>query len=435
MISGHRARLRAVALLTACWLAILVLGPVSSAEAHNELLKATPADGSTLAHLPESGRLEFAETVQPADLTVVVGGKDLWVSAVPGDAHALDFDLANVTPAKTLVITWTVVDEHDGHRSGGTLRLHLTGAKTSDRAETTVPAHREPLLLEPVERVSKVVGYLAMAVVCGGLFFLALIWPAGAATRRARTLLVTSVIAGLAASAGSVAVVLWRGSQQSVAVTLATDYGRAATSEVLIWLLAAVLVGAVLQLDEVAVRGLAWRVGAVAIAGGLVRVAGINAHATQGKQPMLGIAADFLHLTAVSAWVGGLVMLSVCLLPRRRIDELEEVVPKFSVLALSSVLAIVASGLLLLWEVSRGIDGFWSTHYARVLVVKLSLFAVVMLAAMKSKRWVDSALADAVVTHRRTALRSLTVSVATETVLVIAVLAAASVLVTSSPGQ
>ena len=43
-------------------------------------------------------------------------------------------------------------------------------------------------------------------------------------------------------------------------------------------------------------------------------------------------------------------------------------------------------------------------------------------------------LADAVTTHRRTAVRSFAVSVATETVLVLAVLAAASVLVTSSPG-
>ena len=435
MSPRHRDRLRAVALLTACWLAILVLGPAGSAEAHNELLKATPADGSTLAHLPESGRLEFAETVQPADLTVVVGGKNLWVAAVPGDAHALDFDLGSVKPAKTVVITWTVIDEHDGHRSGGALRVHLTTATKTHGKEAVAPAGHGPRLLGPLERVSKVVGYLAMAVLCGGLFFLALLWPAGAATRRARTLLVLSVGAGLVASAGSVAVVLWRAGHQPVLDTLAADYGRAATSEVLIWLLAAVVVGAVLQLDEVAVRGLPWRVGAVAVAGGLVRVAGINAHATQGGQPLVGIAADFLHLVAVSAWIGGLVMLSVCLLPRRRLDELEEVVPKFSVLALTSVLTIVTSGLLLLWEISRGIDGFWSTHYAHVLVIKLSLFAVVMLAAMKSKRWVDSALADAVAAHRRTAMRSFAVSVATETVLVVAVLAAASVLVTSSPGQ
>jgi copper transport protein len=228
--------------------------------------------------------------------------------------------------------------------------------------------------------------------------------------------------------------VLWRASDLDVGDALATDYGRAASSMVLLWLLAAVVVAAVLQLDESAVQGVAWRVGAVVVAGGIIRVAGINAHATQGNDRILGIVADFLHLTAMSAWVGGLVMLSVCLLPSGRLNELEQVVPKFSRVALVSVLMIVASGLLLLWDISRGIDGFWTTHYARVLVVKLGIFSLVMLAAMKSKRWVQTTLADAVATHRRTAVRSFAVSVAAETVLVLAVLAAASVLVTSSPG-
>ena len=127
-------------------------------------------------------------------------------------------------------------------------------------------------------------------------------------------------------------------------------------------------------------------------------------------------------------------MLSVCLLPRKELDELERVIPRFSRVALVSVLTIVGSGLLLLWDISRGIDGFWSTHYARVLVLKLGIFSLLMLAAMKSKQWVQKTLADAVATHRRTAVRSFAVSVGAETVLVMAVLAAASVLVTSSPG-
>jgi copper transport protein len=111
------------------------------------------------------------------------------------------------------------------------------------------------------------------------------------------------------------------------------------------------------------------------------------------------------------------------------------VVPGFSKVALGSVATLVTSGLLLIWDISRGIDGFWSTHYARVLIIKLALFSLVMLLAMKSRRWVQTALADAVSAHRRTAARSFAVSVAAETVLVIAVLAAAGVLVTSSPGR
>jgi copper transport protein len=410
----------------------LVAGP---AQAHNELVKATPADGTTFAHLPDQGRMQFAETLVPADLSIRVGTTTLPVSAVPGDAHTVTFDLSTVKPAKTVLVTWTVVDSHDGHRSGGSLRWHVEKAASSTTESSASPSSSgSPRLLRPLELASKIVGYLAMALLVGGLLFLAVLWPAGAAARRPRALLAATVVAGVLASAGSVGVVLWRNADQSVGEALATDYGRAATSMVLIWLLAAVVVAAVLQLDRTAVRGIAWRVGAILVSAGLIRVAGINAHATQGNERILGIAADFLHLTAVSAWVGGLVMLSVCLLPRGELDEIEEVVPKFSRVAQVSVLMIVSSGLLLLWDISRGIDGFWATHYSHVLVLKLSLFSLVMLAAMKSKRWVQTTLAEAVAAHRRTAVRSFAVSVAAETVLVLAVLSAASVLVTSSPG-
>jgi len=426
-------RVRAAGLLGAVLAAALLTLVPAPAQAHNELLKATPADGTTLSHLPERGRMQFAETLVPADLTVEVGSTTLPVAAVPGDPYAVTFDLGSVKPASTVLVTWTVVDSHDGHRSGGSLRWHVRkAAAAASEASAALPSG--PRLLRPLELTSKIVGYLAMALLVGGLLFLALLWPEGAVTRRVRVVLAVTVAAGALASAGSLAVVLWRAANQTVGQALATDYGRAAASMVLIWLLAAVVVAAVLQLDQAAVRGIAWRISAVLVSAGLIRVAGINAHATQGDHRVLGIAADFLHLTAVSAWVGGLVMLSVCLLPRGELDEIEAVVPKFSRVAQVSVLMIVSSGLLLLWDISRGIDGFWATHYAHVLVVKLSLFSLVMLAAMKSKRWVQTTLADAVAAHRRTAVRSFAVSVAAETVLVLAVLSAASVLVTSSPG-
>jgi putative copper export protein/methionine-rich copper-binding protein CopC len=442
MSARYGDRVRRVALTLAA-VGAIVLGGLAVAEpaaAHDELVRATPADGSAMKQLPASGRLRFSEELRPADVTVTVGSTRLPVSAVAGDPRAVDFDLSEVSPDGTVAVTWMAVDSHDGHRTSGVLRWHVadpspSAAPAPHAGGAGLPAPRgEPRPRRALELASKVVGYLAMALFVGGLLFLALLWPEGASTRRARVVLAASLVAGVGASAGTVAVVLWRAHGQTVGEALATDYGRAASATLLVWLLGAVVVASVLQQDTTAVRGVAWRVGAVVVSAGLIRVMGINAHATQGDHRTLGIAADFLHLTAVSAWVGGLVMLSVCLLPRRRLEELEAVVPRFSVVALLSVLAIVASGLLLLWDVSRGIDHFWATHYAHVLVLKLAIFALVMLAAMKSKRWVETTLAEAIAAHRRTAVRSFAVSVAAETVLVLAVLAAAGVLVTSSPG-
>ena len=154
-------------------------------------------------------------------------------------------------------------------------------------------------------------------------------------------------------------------------------------------MLAAVIVVGLVQGGQDAVRGLAWRVGALVVGIGLIRATSMNAHGSQGSDPAWGEVADLLHLAGVSAWVGGLVMLTVGVLPRGRLDELEVVVPRFSKVAQISVLLIVASGLILVWRLIWPIDGLLSTHYNRVLAIKLGLFVLVMVAAAASKRWVD----------------------------------------------
>ncbi|GAB3884710.1 hypothetical protein GCM10029964_046150 [Kibdelosporangium lantanae] len=76
----------------------------------------------------------------------------------------------------------------------------------------------------------------------------------------------------------------------------------------------------------------------------------------------------------------------------------------------------------------------FTTGYGRLLLVKLALFAVVLGAAQLSKRWVSRRLDFAVVLRGDSAtVRPFVYSVAVETVLVIAVLVAASLLVTANP--
>jgi copper transport protein len=293
--------------------------------------------------------------------------------------------------------------------------------------------------LELLTRSNLVVGYLATAVLIGGLVFLSFLWPAGAAERRTHRLLATSVLAGLGSSVVAAALFLERVTGE---VTLdgvlhgplAEDHGRPYAALALLWLLAGVVVVAVLQGGADVVRRLPWRVGALAVAVGLLRTRGLNAHAAESGQPFWGAVADFLHLAGVSAWVGGLTLMLVCLLPGRSLAELHQVVPRFSRVALGSVLMIVSSGLILLWQIVAPLDGFWSSDYSRVLVVKFVLFGAVMLAAMNSKRWVEKTLAKAVASHRTGAARFFAASVAAESALAVAVLGAASVLTTSSPG-
>jgi copper transport protein len=434
-----RGCLAAAVVFAAAVLTLLLAPP---AEAHTELEKSTPANGATLKKLPVQATLVFSEEVSARDLTVKAGDRVLPVRQVR--SQVLGVDLRSVKAAKDVRLTWKLVGSADGHGSSGVLELHVDRAASAGSAtpkEEAPPEDEATALPEEPREIgwlaasSRVLGYLALAVFIGGLLFVSVLWPAGAHERRTQVVLGIAVVSGIVAAVNAMVVVLWRASGTlTLRQALTEDFGRVDAATILLWLLAAVVVVALVQGGERVVSGLAWRVGALFVAAGLVRTAGMNAHATQTEEPAWGIVAGFLHLSAVSAWVGGLTVLSLCLLPRRRLAELEEVVPKFSKVAAVSVLTIVVSGAILLWQIVASVDGFWATHYSRVLMVKLALFALVMLAAMKSKHWVDRRLARAVESRRRTATRSFAVSVAAETLLVVSVLGAVGVLVTSSPG-
>ena len=433
-MSDPRRALRLALALLFAGLAVL-LSPAAPAQAHTELVRSSPPDGAALRELPPAVTLLFSEPVTASDLTAVAGQRMLPVRQLR--ARVLRVDLRSLGNATDVQLVWRLVSSHDGHESTGSIRLYVG---TPPASAAPVGPTEEPRAIGLLEVWSRILGYLSLTVFVGGLFFLSVLWPAGADERRTRILLGAAVAGGAIAAADTLAVAQWRAAPGvSLAATLADDFGRAHSVLLLLWLLAAVVVVAAAQRGEVVVRSLPWRVGAIAVALGLVRTTGMTAHASQTRHPTWGVVADFLHVTAVSAWVGGLLVLALCLLPRRQLSELERVVPGFSKVALASVLVIVTSGLILLWQIAGSVDGFWSTHYARVLLVKLAFFALVLTAAFQSKRWVETHLLTGTETgHRfapRTTTRAFALSVGAESVLVLTVLTAVGVLVTTSPGM
>ena len=77
-------------------------------------------------------------------------------------------------------------------------------------------------------------------------------------------------------------------------------------------------------------------------------------HASSGRWVPVAMVADVVHLAGVSAWLGGLALLCVCVLrPVRVTDEgpqsiaaVDAVVARFSSVAFVAVVAIVASGVV-----------------------------------------------------------------------------------------
>ncbi|WP_370246698.1 copper resistance CopC/CopD family protein [Nocardioides sp.] len=429
-------------------LAVLAVGPGSApAQAHVDLEGSRPANGSALAEMPRFAALTFGRPVTMREVTVTQGGEVVPQRIKPGDPTTVQLDLRQIDPTRLdpageVSLMWMLIDGEDGHETTGTVTFGVGPAAVAaldderDAAAAAVSdAGADLAALDRWTRVSRVAGYLATAGFLGGLAFVALLWPAGAQERRMRLLLGATVVVGVLAALGSVAVDLARApDSQSTAQVLLSDYARVSTTLVLLWALALVVLVGVLRDGATAVRSTAWRVGALVVAVGMIRVTGMRAHAPQTEIGWLGSTADFLHVAGISVWLGGLLAMAIALLPRRDLPVLAAVVPRYSQLAMVSVLAIVASGLIMLYQIALPIPGFWGTDYARTLLLKLVAFGAVIAAAMASKRWVDRRLDEAVTLGRAGAVRSFSVSVYAEAALAVAVLAAASTLVTSSPG-
>ncbi len=115
----------------------------------------------------------------------------------------------------------------------------------------------------------------------------------------------------------------------------------------------------------------------VAGIGGLL-VPGLVGHPGQGSIPALAVPLDWLHLVAAAAWGGGL--LGLALVGR---DAATRIAPRFSNLALLSVVALGWTGVIAALENIESVANLTGTSYGRSVIVKsVLLLAAMPLAAM-----------------------------------------------------
>ncbi|MEW2563650.1 copper resistance CopC/CopD family protein [Streptomyces griseorubiginosus] len=436
-------------LLLAALLLCTLLGTAQPASAHTELVSSSPEDGATPAKAPTHLTLTFDEAVDVADVRVLsVDGDRLPVSRT---ARRNVVRVALGSPGDgSFALVWSVVDEEDGHASSGRIAFSVAAkaaragsaesSASADTAEASSPAP-SPSVRKGLVAV-RWAGYLALALFVGGLAFVALLWPGGAYEPRARALLGFAWTVGLLATVAAVGL---QGAYASLgglrdaldpatyADVLGTRPGIVLAARGLMWVLAAVVLAALLQ---GAARSPGWRVGALAVTFGLLRTTGMTGHNSEGSEPTWGAVADFLHLLGAALWIGGLAMLALAVLPRRRPGELAEVVPGYARFAALSVTGIVGAGLVLAWQVVGSYDALLHTSYGHLLLVKTAVLGGVLVAAYASRQWVRTRLDLAVLLRGDAAtVRSFGYSVAAETGLVLVVLAVTSLLVTADPGR
>ena len=293
--------------------------------------------------------------------------------------------------------------------------------------------------------LARAADYLGTALFLGGCSFVAFLWPAGAGVRATRRLLVTGWVLGLCGTVAAIGLEgAWAGQAplstawqwQVVRQVLSLDFGREWSAKALLWALAAVVLADLLRRGEHAATSPAWRIGVGAIGIGLLRIIGLTGHTSDAKYTTVAAIADLVHLAAVSLWLGGLAVLLLAVLPRRRAGELSTVVPRYSRLAMGSVAAIIAAGSVLAWQLLGGIGALVDTGYGQLLLAKIVLLALVLMAAWGSRGWIIHRLDFAIVLRGDAATAAPIVrTVAVETALALLVLVVASLLVTANPGQ
>ena len=145
--------------------------------------------------------------------------------------------------------------------------------------------------------------------------------------------------------------------------------------------LALQIAGAALLLTPVDddVSGHLWR-----ITGVLTMTASVvfNGHAA-AMSPTTGLVA-MIHVTAISWWVGSLLMLHRACVDADR-EELVRLVLRFSSLAVFIVAGLVAAGIVLILALIDFAVSPWLTDYVITLALKLAIVAVVLVLAAYNK--------------------------------------------------
>ena len=186
-------------------------------------------------------------------------------------------------------------------------------------------------------------------------------------------------------------------------------------------------------------RSALWRRLALIAAVSLVASIAWTGHAasTPDKFGYLHLASDALHLTAASAWVGGLLPLSLLLhAARRRKDwasfELDAV-QRFSNLGIASVATLILSGFLNAWILVGSFRGLVVTGYGQLLMLKLAAFAAMLALAAFNRFAMTPRLALASDDARQDAHRALSRNTLIEIALGLSIFAMVGVLGTLHP--
>ena len=315
------------------------------ASAHVEVTGSTPRDGARLAKAPSTVTIRFNDTVVPSFIHVAgPSGQRVDTGAVTHPGGNDDFvtvALRSDLPDGSYVAQYRIVAD-DGHPVAGEISFVVgSGALKAPGAEDTSDS-----VVSAALDASRWISWAGFALLGGGWLLLTL-WPEGRDERPARRLV---QVGWIAAIVGAVLEVLLEGAYVAgsgigtifhgslVTDTLKLEFGALHVVRLALLLLLAVLPPRVFFWPLMV--GIAYTFSAVG-------------HPRTTDPVWLSIGFDMLHLLAIAAWIGGVVMILVGVLPRAA--DLAHILAVYSKVAFSAVSVIALTGT---YAAVRGV-GSW----------------------------------------------------------------------------
>lgn len=419
-------------LTVAALVGAFVVASAAPAWAHAVLQSSNPPSGGTVDRAPAELTLTFNEPVEVSLGAIRVfncsGGR---ISVgTPRHAESTSSVVAVSLPAlppSLYVVTWRVIsaDSHPVHstfyfRVGvGPTNTGQCEAKTATKSSATVGV---------LFGITHVAIFAGLALLIGGVTFLVLIGRCTSAASRTRAIVwsgwvvttvatvVSLMLQGPYAAGSAIGdAVKW----SLVSDILDTRYGHVAELRLLFLVVALPLLIFEWRAREHRPLPAVWA-GAAAIVGlALSATPGLAGHAATGDNTVSAVPIDALHVAAMRVWFGGLAGLAVSALGGGFSGGLRRALIRFSALATGCVIVLVLSGIFATWrQVGFALDGYTSTSYGNILLVKVGIVVVLVAVAIDERT-----------------VHGLRRSVGTEVLFGIAILVATALLVNAQPAR
>jgi copper transport protein len=386
---------RAVCGLTFVCLFLLV--PAQAAWAHAALLKTSPQASVTVNGSPAQVTLTYDEAVEPrfAVVSVTNAAGQQQASGSPrtssSDPDTLEVPVNKLSPGWYLVY-WRVISA-DGHPVRGAFTFAV-GPNPGPAPQFVIPSLSESAAT-PGLVTARWAAFLSIMLAVG-LFSMRTLIARPAATAAPRAMRALSIAFGICLVVGLIAIPIYMvvttasfalhpvfDLTQVVPLIRSSALGRALVDLEIVTALFGVAAAVAIRIDRGGTRSIAAllaMVGAVLAGGAMLAVPGLAGHAAQASPAALSLTFDWVHLVSGSLWIGGLAGLLVLLAfaGERRGEVLATTVPRFSKLAIASVLAVIASGVGASILHLPTLATLWQTSYGKAILVKVGLLCLVL---------------------------------------------------------